>query len=256
MVALDTLVVATALTTIRHDLDASVEQLEWTVNAYNLSFAVLLMTGVGARRPLRPAPDLRRRPRRCSRSPPRPARSRPAPGALIAARAVQGMGAAFVMPLALTLVGAAFPPEKRGAAMGALQGLTGLAVAGGPVIGGAVAEGLAWQWIFWINVPIGLLAVPLVLAPHPRESRGTERRARPPRPRADHRRARSASSGASSAATAPAGAARRSSRSLAAGALALVAVRRLASAARATPMLPPQPLPLARVLPPPTAPAS
>jgi EmrB/QacA subfamily drug resistance transporter len=68
------------------------------------------------------------------------------------------------MPLALALVGAAFPPERRGAAMGALQGLTGLSVASGPVIGGAIAQGVAWQWIFWINVPIGLLAVPFVLA--------------------------------------------------------------------------------------------
>ena len=98
----------------------------------------------------------------------------PDAGTLIAARTVQGMGAAAVMPLALTLVGAAFPPEKRGSAMGALNGLTGLAVASGPVIGGAVAQGLAWQWIFWINVPIGLLAVPLVLARIP-ESRGQER---------------------------------------------------------------------------------
>src|SRR5918998_576684 len=81
----------------------------------------------------------------------------PSAGALIVARAVQGVGAAFVLPLALTLVGAAFPPEKRGSAMGMLQGLTGLAVAGGPVIGGAIADGLAWQWIFWVNVPIGLL---------------------------------------------------------------------------------------------------
>ena len=79
----------------------------------------------------------------------------PSVGALIAARAVQGVGAALVMPLALALVGAAFPPERRGAAIGALQGLTGLSVASGPVIGGAVAQGIAWQWIFWINVPIG-----------------------------------------------------------------------------------------------------
>ena len=90
------------------------------------------------------------------------------------ARAVQGAGAAFVMPLALTLVGAAFPPERRGSAMGALQGLTGLAVGGGPVIGGAIADGLAWQWIFWVNVPIGLLAVPFVLTRIP-ESRGSDR---------------------------------------------------------------------------------
>jgi EmrB/QacA subfamily drug resistance transporter len=75
------------------------------------------------------------------------------------------------MPLALTLVGAAFPPERRGAAMGALQGLTGLSVASGPVIGGAVAQGIDWPWIFWINVPIGLLATPLVLTLIP-ESRG------------------------------------------------------------------------------------
>jgi EmrB/QacA subfamily drug resistance transporter len=163
MVALDTLVVSTALTTIRLDLGASVEQLEWTVNAYNLSFAVLLMTAsalgdrFGRRRGFAfglvlfslasaacaLAPDV---------------------GLLIAARAVQGAGAAFVMTLGLALVGAAFPPERRGAAMGALQGLTGVSVASGPVIGGAIAQGLAWQWIFWINVPIGLLAVPFVFA--------------------------------------------------------------------------------------------
>ena len=171
MVALDTLVVSTALTTIRLDLKATVEELEWTVNAYNLSFAVLLMTAsalgdrFGRRRffvaglalfslasaACALAPDV---------------------GTLIAARAVQGMGAAAVMPLSLALVGAAFPPEQRGSAMGALQGLTGLAVASGPVIGGAVAQGLAWQWIFWVNVPIGLLAIPLVLTRIP-ESRGS-----------------------------------------------------------------------------------
>src|SRR3954463_12474174 len=162
MVALDTLVVSTALTTIRADLEASVEQLEWTVNAYNLSFAVLLMpasalgdrfgrrlifTGGIALFSLASAA--------CALA--------PDAATLIVARTIQGIGAAAVMPLALTLVSAAFPPEKRGSAMGALNGLTGLAVASGPVIGGAVAEGLAWQWIFWINVPIGLLAIPLVL---------------------------------------------------------------------------------------------
>jgi EmrB/QacA subfamily drug resistance transporter len=163
MVALDTLVVSTALTTIRQDLGASVAELEWTVNAYNLTFAVLLLPAsaigdrLGRRRVFAAglaafslasaacalAPDV---------------------GSLIVARAVQGAGAAFVMPLALALVGAAFPPERRGAAMGALQGLTGLSVASGPVIGGAVAQGIDWPWIFWINVPIGLLTVPLVLA--------------------------------------------------------------------------------------------
>jgi len=173
MVALDTLVVSTALTTIRLDLNASVEQLEWTVNAYNLSFAVLLMTAsalgdrFGRRRMFAAGLTLfSLASAACALA--------PDAGTLIAARTVQGMGAAAVMPLALTLVGAAFPPEKRGSAMGALNGLTGLAVASGPVIGGAVAEGLAWQWIFWINVPIGLLAVPLVLARIP-ESRGQDR---------------------------------------------------------------------------------
>lgn len=166
MVALDTLVVSTALTTIRADLGASVEDLEWTVNAYNLTFAVLLLVAsalgdrYGRRRLFAAglaafslasaacalAPDI---------------------GTLIAARAVQGAGAAFVMPLAVALVGAAFPPERRGAAMGAMQGLTGLSVASGPVIGGAIAQGIDWPWIFWVNVPIGLIAVPLALAKVP-----------------------------------------------------------------------------------------
>ncbi|MCW2993989.1 MAG: drug resistance transporter, EmrB/QacA subfamily, partial [Conexibacter sp.] len=174
MVALDTLVVSTALTTIQRDLTASVAQLEWTVNAYNLTFAVLLLPAsaigdrLGRRRVFAAgllafslasaacalAPDV---------------------GTLIAARAIQGAAAAFVMPLALALVGAAFPPERRGSAMGALQGLTGLAVASGPVIGGAVAQGIDWPWIFWVNVPVGLLAVPLVLARIP-ESVGTAQR--------------------------------------------------------------------------------
>jgi EmrB/QacA subfamily drug resistance transporter len=163
MVALDTLVVSTALSTIRLDLGASIEQLEWTVNAYNLSFAVLLMTAAGlgdrfGRRRLFAAglglfvaasaacalaPDI---------------------GWLIVARAVQGAGAAFVMTLALALVSAAFPPERRGSALGVFFGVTGLAVGSGPVVGGAIAEGLAWEWIFWLNVPIGLLLIPLVLS--------------------------------------------------------------------------------------------
>src|SRR3954464_15541376 len=170
MVALDTLVVSTALTTIRLDLHAGVEQLEWTVNAYNLSFAVLLMTAsaLGDRFGRRRGFALGLAVFSLASA---AAALAPNIGTLIAARAIQGAGAAFVMPLGLALVGAAFPPEKRGSAMGALQGLTGLAVASGPVIGGAVAQGLAWQWIFWVNVPIGLLAIPLVLTRIP-ESRG------------------------------------------------------------------------------------
>ncbi|HEY7629396.1 MAG TPA: DHA2 family efflux MFS transporter permease subunit [Thermoleophilaceae bacterium] len=163
MAALDTLVVASALSTIRLDLGASVEQLEWTVNAYNLSFAVLLITGAAlgdrfGRRKLYAlglglfalasagcalAPDV---------------------GVLVAFRAAQGAAAALILPLALTLLTAAFPPEKRGVALGMFSAITGIAVASGPLIGGAVVQGIAWQWIFWINVPIGLIAAPLALA--------------------------------------------------------------------------------------------
>jgi EmrB/QacA subfamily drug resistance transporter len=163
MVALDTLVVSTALSTIRVDLGASIEDLEWTVNAYNLSFAVLLMTAAalgdrfGRRRvfvgglALFVAASAA-----CAVS--------GSVGALVAARAVQGAGAALVMPVALALLTEAFPPERRGAAIGAFSAVTGLAVASGPVVGGAIADGLDWEWIFWLNVPIGLVAIPLALS--------------------------------------------------------------------------------------------
>jgi EmrB/QacA subfamily drug resistance transporter len=163
MAALDTLVVSTSLTTIRLDLGASVEQLEWTVNAYNLSFAVSLITaaalgdrygrrafyaiGLGLFAAASAASALA-----------------PGVGWLIAARAVQGLGAALVLTLGLALLSAAFPPERRGAAIGLFSAVTGIAVASGPLVGGAIAEGLAWEWIFWLNVPIGLAAIPLVLA--------------------------------------------------------------------------------------------
>ena len=81
---------------------------------------------------------------------------------LIAARAVQGAGAALVMPLGMALVSSAFAPERRGQALGIYFGVTGLAVASGPVVGGAITEGLAWEWIFWINVPLGLALLPLI----------------------------------------------------------------------------------------------
>ncbi len=162
MAALDTLVVSTALSTIRLDLGASIEQLEWTVNAYNLSFAVLLMTGAAlgdrfGRRNLFAAglTLFALASAACALA--------PDVGWLIAARAVQGAGAALLMPLGLALLSAAFPAESRGAAIGIFSAITGLAVASGPLVGGAVVEGLAWQWIFWLNVPIGLIAAPLVL---------------------------------------------------------------------------------------------
>jgi EmrB/QacA subfamily drug resistance transporter len=162
MAALDTVVVSTALTAIRHGLGASVEQLEWTVNAYNLSFAVLLIAATalgdryGRRRMYATGLALfALASAACALA--------PGVGWLIAARAVQGAGAAFVLPLALALLSAAFPPERRGAAIGMFSAITGIAVASGPLVGGAVVEGIDWEWIFWLNVPIGLVAAPLAL---------------------------------------------------------------------------------------------
>jgi len=163
MAALDTLVVSTALSTIRHDLGASVEQLEWTVNAYNLSFAVLLITAaaLGDRYGRRSfyAIGLGLFAGASALS-----ALAPSVGWLIAARALQGAGAALVLTLGLALLSAAFPPERRGTAIGLFSAVTGIAVAMGPLVGGAIAEGIDWEWIFWLNVPIGLAAVPLVLS--------------------------------------------------------------------------------------------
>ena len=163
MVALDTLLVSTALTTIRLDLGTSLEALEWTVNAYNLSLAVLLMPAAalgdrfGRRRMFAAGLGLFvAASAACALS--------TDAGTLIAARAVQGAGAALVISLALAIVSAAYPPERRGGAIGILEGITGLAVIAGPVLGGAIAAGIAWEWIFWLNVPIGLAVLPLALA--------------------------------------------------------------------------------------------
>src|SRR5262245_3139806 len=162
LVILDMLVVATALTAIQRHLGASLAGLEWTINAYTLSFAVLLMTAaalgdrLGRRRVFAAglavfaissaacalAPDT---------------------AALIAARAVQGAGAATIMPMALALLNGTFPPERRGWAIGIYGSVTGLAAVAGPVLGGAVTQGLGWQWIFWINVPVAAAAIPLVV---------------------------------------------------------------------------------------------
>jgi EmrB/QacA subfamily drug resistance transporter len=163
MVALDALVVTTALSTIRLDLAASIEALEWTINAYTLSFAVLLLTGAalgdrfGRRRMFVAGLVLFvAASAACALS--------DSAGWLIAARAVQGAGAALVMPLAMALLSVAFPPQERAKALGIFSGVTGLALIAGPVVGGAVAEGLAWRWIFWINVPVGLIAILLVFS--------------------------------------------------------------------------------------------
>ncbi len=160
MVALDNLVVTTALPVIKRDLGASLQDLQWMVNAYTLTFAVLLITGAalgdrfGRKRvfligmatfiggsalaALSPSTEV-----------------------LILARAIQGVGGAIVTPLTLTILSAAVPPERRAVALGAWGGIAGLAIAIGPLVGGAIAEGLDWHWIFWLNVPIGLIVLPV-----------------------------------------------------------------------------------------------
>jgi len=150
MASLDNLVVTTALPSIRAHLHASLAGLQWTVNAYTLTFAVLLLTGAtlgeryGRRRLFTFGLGL----------------FAPSIGWLVAARAAQGVGAAVLVPLTLTLLSAAVSPERRGLALGAWGAVGGLAIAIGPLVGGAVVEGASWQWIFWLNVPIGLVLLP------------------------------------------------------------------------------------------------
>lgn len=163
MVTLDNLVVGVALPSIRKDLGAGLESLEWTVNAYTLSYAVLLMPAAalgdrfGRKRmfligmAVFTAASLL-------------AAIAPSINALVAARAIQGFGAAIVTPLTLTLLAEAFPGEKRGLALGIWSGVSGLGVALGPVVGGAVIEGAgSWQWIFGINIPIGVTLIALTI---------------------------------------------------------------------------------------------
>src|SRR5215831_12440824 len=163
MVTLDNLVVTTALPVIRHDLHASLSQLEWTVNAYTLTFAVLLLTGAalgdrfGRRRMFAIGLTI------FTLASAWAALSTSAT-MLDIARAVQGVGGAIVMPLTLTILSAGVPKERRGLALGLWGGISGLAVAFGPLVGGAVVSGISWHWIFWLNVPIGLVLAPLALA--------------------------------------------------------------------------------------------
>jgi EmrB/QacA subfamily drug resistance transporter len=155
MVVLDNLVVSVALPTIHRDLGASIQSLEWTVNAYVLSYAALLLTGAalgdrfGRRRMFLAGLTL-------FTAASAAAALAPTTGTLVAARAIQGIGAAIVTPLTLTLLAEAFPAERRGMAIGVWSGVSGIAVALGPLVGGAVVQSLSWHWIFWINVPIGL----------------------------------------------------------------------------------------------------
>jgi EmrB/QacA subfamily drug resistance transporter len=158
MVSLDALVVVTALPAIHRSVGGSIATLEWAVNAYGLTFAAGIVTAaalgdrLGRRRVyvaglalFTVASAL------CAVA--------PNSGLLIAFRAVQGLGAAAVTPLALTILAAAFPVSRRGSIVGIMGGIGGLAIAGGPLVGGAVVQGLDWHWIFWINVPIGIAAV-------------------------------------------------------------------------------------------------
>src|SRR6185503_1200820 len=162
MVTLDNLVVTTALPVIRQDLNSGLSGLEWTVNAYTLTFAVFLLTGAalgdrfGRRRMFAIGLGIFTLASAM-------AALAPSIEVLVAARAIQGLGGAIIAPLTLTILSAAVPAEKRGLALGAWGGVGGLAVALGPLVGGAVVSGLSWHWIFWINVPLGLVLVPLAL---------------------------------------------------------------------------------------------
>src|SRR3954451_13714972 len=173
MVVLDNLIVTVALPSIRADLGASLQQLEWTVNAYTLAFAVALIPGAalgdrfGRKRTFLAALAL-------FTASSAAAALAPTTGALIAARAVQGVGGAIVAALTVRLLAEAFPPQRRGAALGIWSGISGLGIALGPLVGGAVVDGLSWHWIFWINVPLGIALLPLA-AGFLRESHGASR---------------------------------------------------------------------------------
>ena len=172
MVVLDNLVVSTALPVIRVDLGASIEQLEWIVNAYTFTFAVFLLTGAalgdrfGRKRMFIIGLAI-------FTGASAMAALAPSTEWLIAARALQGMGGAIVTPLTLTILSGAVSSERRGAALGAWSGIAGFAVAMGPLVGGAVVEGISWQWVFWLNVPVGLILLPL--ATQLRESYGADK---------------------------------------------------------------------------------
>lgn len=177
MATLDNLVMTSALPVIRTDLNSSVGQLSWFMNAYTLTFATFMLPAatlgdrLGRRRMMLAGLGLFTLASIASAL-------STSSEALIVARAIQGVGAAAIMPLSLTLLAAAVPPAMRAAAIGSWGGVSGLGVALGPVIGGAVVEGISWQAIFWLNVPVALVALPLLLVAIP-ESRGTWQRLDP-----------------------------------------------------------------------------
>src|SRR6516225_6176580 len=174
MMVLDNLVVNVALPSIRVDLGASIQTLEWTVNAYVLAYAVLLLTGaalgdrLGRKRMFIFGVAL-------FTAGSAAAALSPTIDALIAARAIQGVAAALVTPLTLTLIAEAFPPHQRGLALGVWSGISGIGVALGPLVGGALTQVASWHWIFWVNVPIGIALIPLA-ASRLVESRGEVKR--------------------------------------------------------------------------------
>src|SRR3954464_14293569 len=174
MVVLDNLIVASTLPAIQQSLGGSLDSLEWVLNAYILAFGVLMLTAAAlgeryGRRKLfvigvvlftaasaagAVAPNVE---------------------TLIAARALEGIGGAIVTPLTLTLLTAAFPPDRRSAALGAWSSIAGVGVAAGPIAGGILTSALSWHWIFWVNVPLGVTVA--VLAPRMiAESRGRRER--------------------------------------------------------------------------------
>ena len=174
MVVLDSLVVVTALPRMQQDLHADLADLQWTVNAYGIAFAAGIITAAalgdrfGRRRVFILGLALfTLSSAACALA--------PDAAALIVARTVQGLGAAVILPLSLTILTAAFPPQRRGLIIGIYGGLAGLAVAAGPLVGGAVTQSLGWHWIFWLNVPIGLLAATLGMRLLP-ESHGAAQR--------------------------------------------------------------------------------
>ncbi len=177
MVVLDALVVVTALPRMQRDLHVGLSSLQWTVNSYGIAFAAGIITAAalgdrfGRRRVFSIGLALFTvASAACALA--------PNAGELIAARTVQGLGGAVVLPLSLTILTTAFPAERRGLIVGIYGGLAGLAVASGPLIGGAVTQGLDWHWIFWINVPIGFLALALSTRLLP-ESHGQAKRLDP-----------------------------------------------------------------------------
>jgi EmrB/QacA subfamily drug resistance transporter len=162
MTALDALVVATALPSIQQDLHATLSTLGWTVNAFELALAAGIVTAaalgdrLGRTRMFAAGLILfTTASAACALA--------PSAGFLIAARAIQGVGAAIVSPLSLTILASAFPARRRGAVVGIWGGVAGLAVAGGPLVGGALTQGLSWHWIFWVNVPIGIVVATLAV---------------------------------------------------------------------------------------------